>query len=123
MSQELAGGNPDDKNWKGIGIASFVIASILGCVGVAVVVLTPEEGDGGGGGLPFDVRAVLDPRFKPRRFNGSWLSDGEIVFRDSSEGLSLLDAETMKQTQIVGNTTFVSILPTSSSLLLLVHPQ
>ena len=37
------------------------------------------------------------------------LSDKHLVFRDSYEGLSKFDIETQTQTQIVSNTTFVSI--------------
>ncbi len=69
--------NPgDQRNWKGIGIAFFVIAAILSCVAVAVVALTPEEDGAGGGadGRPFAVAHLQESRFRASRFNGSWLS-------------------------------------------------
>ncbi len=72
--------NPDQRNWKGIGIAFFVIAVILLCVFAAVVVLTPEDEGEGEGGRPFEVSHLGDARFKPRRFNGSWIS-GEFPFK------------------------------------------
>ena len=37
--------------------------------------------------------------------------ESELVFRDSSEGLSILDVSTMAQRQIVDNTTFVRSNP------------
>ncbi len=128
---------PGQKNWKGISIAIFVIALILSAVGVAVFMLTPPEEEEQSPGEPFTVKDILDPRFSPRRFNGSWISgsmtapsrvtpkaprdfkisgmspssvhtDDELVFRDGSGGLSVLSMETFHQTQLVSNTTFVS---------------
>ncbi len=72
--------NPgEQRNWKGIGIAMFVIGTILGCVAVAVVALTPEEEEGGTEGRPFSVAHLQDPRFKVARFNGSWISGGYLL--------------------------------------------
>ena len=72
--QELVASDPGQKNWKGISIAVFVILIILASVAVSVVILTPPEEEGGQRGRPFKIKDILDPKFRPRTFNGSWIS-------------------------------------------------
>ncbi len=64
----------DQKNWKGMGIATLFIAFILLCVLAAVVILTPEENDDGLGGRRLEIADLLDASLVPRKFNGSWIS-------------------------------------------------
>ena len=73
-SQELVASDADQKNWKGITIAILVILVILCGVALSVVLLTPDKVDDGSGGTPFEIEHVLDRKFVPRRFNGSWIS-------------------------------------------------
>eukprot|EP00095_Tigriopus_kingsejongensis_P005245 maker-scaffold353_size198981-snap-gene-0.31 protein:Tk05245 transcript:maker-scaffold353_size198981-snap-gene-0.31-mRNA-1 annotation:"dipeptidyl aminopeptidase-like protein 6" len=124
---ELVASDTDNKNWKGITIAILVILVILCGVAVSVVILTPPAEDDGNRGRPFEIADILDPRFVPRTFNGSWISDNEIVFRDAQEGLSILNMDDFEQRQIVINTTFRRFnvakyfLSPSQKYLLLVH--
>lgn len=67
----------NQKNWKGMTIAFLVIVVILASVAVSVFLLTPPEAETGAIGLPFDLTDILDDRFIPRRFNGSWISGEE----------------------------------------------
>lgn len=72
--QELVAAEADQKNWKGITIAILMILLILCGVGVAVLILTPPPKDDSSRGRPFEIEDILDPKFVPRTFNGSWIS-------------------------------------------------
>lgn len=78
LFQELVANDQGQKNWKGISISIFVILAILASVAVSVIILTPDGDSGLVKGDPFTVANILDPRFAPRRFNGTWIS-GECV--------------------------------------------
>ena len=69
----------DDKNWKGMTIALVVIVVILASVAVSVKLMTPPETERGNPGKKFGIKQVLDKRFVPRRFNGSWVSGKRTV--------------------------------------------
>eukprot|EP00094_Tigriopus_californicus_P011472 TCALIF_11077-PA protein Name:"Similar to DPP10 Inactive dipeptidyl peptidase 10 (Homo sapiens)" AED:0.12 eAED:0.12 QI:0/0.84/0.64/0.92/0.76/0.85/14/214/869 len=104
--QELVAAEADQKNWKGITIAILMILLILAGVGVAVLILTPPPEDDSSKGRPFEIEDIIDPQFVPRTFNGSWISDSEIVFRDAQDHLSILSTVDFKPREIVINTVF-----------------
>ncbi len=70
--------SPEQRNWKGMVIAVLVIGVILSCVAMAVVILTPDQDDANRRGQPFAIRHLVAEEeggnFKPRPFNGTWLS-------------------------------------------------
>ena len=72
--QELVAANPSQKNWKGIGIAIFVIVMVLASVGLSVVILTPPEDGPRFRGERISINHILDASYMPRMFNGSWIS-------------------------------------------------
>ena len=72
--QELVAANPSQKNWKGISIAIGVIILVLGSVAVAVKIKTPPEEGPRVLGERLTINHILDPRYYPRSFNGSWIS-------------------------------------------------
>lgn len=65
---------PNQRNWKGISIALGVIILILGSVAVSVVILTPPPEEPRVKGTRFGIQHILDHRFNPPPFNGSWIS-------------------------------------------------
>ena len=76
--QELVAASPNQRNWKGISIAIFVIVAILASVAISVYIMTPEEEEPRVSGSRFGIEHILDQRFSPQGFNGSWIS-GTIV--------------------------------------------
>ena len=72
--QELVAASPNQRNWKGISIAIFVIVAILASVAIAVYIKTPEEKEPRVSGSRFGIEHILDQRFSPPGFNGSWIS-------------------------------------------------
>ena len=72
--QELVAANPSQKNWKGISIAVLVIFLVLLSVFVAVKIKTPEEEGPRVVGDRITIHHILSPNYRPRNFNGSWIS-------------------------------------------------
>ena len=76
--QELVAASPNQRNWKGISIAIFVIVAILASVAISVYIMTPEEEEPRVPGSRFGIEHILDERFSPPGFNGSWISGNTI---------------------------------------------
>ena len=72
--QELVAANPSQKNWKGISIAVCVILMVLASVAIAVKIKTPPEEGPRVLGDRITVSHILNPAYRPRHFNGSWIS-------------------------------------------------
>ncbi|KAG6452927.1 hypothetical protein O3G_MSEX007881 [Manduca sexta] len=102
--EELAAATPTQRNWRGILIALLVIAAVLGLIVFSIALLTPA-GDGGRvkGRRP-TLQDVLTQHYKP--FNGTWLTDEELVFRDRWGGLTLFNVKNYTTRLLMTNTTF-----------------
>ncbi|KAJ0171585.1 hypothetical protein K1T71_013135 [Dendrolimus kikuchii] len=102
--EELAAATPTQRNWRGILIALLVIAAVLGLIVFSIALLTPA-GDGGRvrGRRP-TLHDVLQNHYKP--FNGTWLTDEELVFRDRWGGLTLFNVRNFTTRLLMNNSTF-----------------
>lgn len=101
---------PSQRNWRGILIALLVIVAVLGLIVFSIVLVSPpEEGPRVKGRRP-SLLEVLGPGLQARRFNGSWISDTEFVFRDVMGGVSVYSADNMTVRILMTNLTFVSII-------------
>ncbi|XP_045540478.1 inactive dipeptidyl peptidase 10 isoform X1 [Papilio machaon] len=102
--EELAASTPTQRNWRGILIALLVIAAVLGLIVFSIALLTPA-GDGGRvkGRRP-TLNDVLAEHYKP--FNGTWLTDEELVFRDRWGGLTLFNVRNYTTRLLMNNSTF-----------------
>ncbi|PZC79336.1 dipeptidyl aminopeptidase-like protein 6 isoform X1 [Helicoverpa armigera] len=103
-AEELAAATPTQRNWRGILIALLVIAAVLGLIVFSIALLTPA-GDGGRvrGRRP-TLHDVLGEHYKP--FNGTWLTDEELVFRDRWGGLTLFNVKNFTTRLLMNNSTF-----------------
>ncbi|KAM3958199.1 LOW QUALITY PROTEIN: inactive dipeptidyl peptidase 10 [Aphomia sociella] len=102
-AEELAAATPTQRNWRGILIALLVIAAVLGLIVFSIALLTPA-GDGGRvRGRP-TLHDVLTEHYKP--FNGTWLTDEELVFRDRWGGLTLFNVRNFTTRLLMNNSTF-----------------
>ncbi|XP_040078194.1 inactive dipeptidyl peptidase 10 isoform X3 [Ixodes scapularis] len=115
--EELVSSAPDSRNWRGIGIALLVIAGVCALIVTAVILLTPEnnfmlrpndERDKGPRVKQARItqQDVLFGAFNPRKFNGSWVSGSEFVYRDSDGALVLYNAQNREKRTLLHNTTF-----------------
>ncbi|XP_053209557.1 dipeptidyl peptidase 4-like isoform X2 [Panonychus citri] len=79
----------DGRNWRGIGIAFLVILVICGIIAVAVFLLSPEiitlkkhtKKD------EIDLNDYINGAFYPRLFNGSWLTNDQLIYKDEDDNL------------------------------------
>ncbi|XP_076028317.1 dipeptidyl peptidase 10 isoform X2 [Oratosquilla oratoria] len=104
--EELAVSTPNQRNWKGIIIAVLVICFILGMIITSVLLITPPDEGARVKGRRFELEDILGTDFTINGFNGSWISDYELAFRDPSGGLSAFNAETLTSRVLVSNITF-----------------
>ncbi|GLG95165.1 Venom dipeptidyl peptidase 4 [Gryllus bimaculatus] len=106
LSQELVSSNPNQRNWRGIMIALLVIVAVLALIVTSVVLLTPPDEGPRVRGRRFRLGDILGPELAALRFNGSWVSGEELLFRDQWGGISLLNAANLTTRTVMSNTTF-----------------
>ncbi|XP_063590420.1 inactive dipeptidyl peptidase 10-like [Penaeus indicus] len=106
QAEELVASTPNQRNWRGILIALLVIGCVCGLILFSVVLLTPPDAGPRFTGRRFTLADVLSGGFTPPGFDGKWISSTEIVFRDESGGVSLLNVLTLTITPLVSNFTF-----------------
>lgn len=75
--QELVAANPSQKNYKGLLLAILCILFTLACVAIAVKIKTPPEEGPRVLGDRITLNHILNPNYRPRYFNGSWISGKE----------------------------------------------
>ncbi|KAL1431700.1 hypothetical protein MTO96_013809 [Rhipicephalus appendiculatus] len=105
LVHELVSSAPDSRNWRGIGIALLVIAGVCALIVTAVILLTPDKGPRVKQAR-ISLEEVLHGTFNPRKFNGSWVSDTEFVYRDTDGALVLYNAQNKEKRTLLHNTTF-----------------
>ncbi|XP_050049847.1 inactive dipeptidyl peptidase 10-like isoform X2 [Dermacentor andersoni] len=104
-AMELVSSAPDSRNWRGIGIALLVIAGVCALIVTAVILLTPDKGPRVKQAR-ISLEEVLHGTFNPRKFNGSWVSDTDFVYRDADGALVLYNAQSKEKRTLLHNTTF-----------------
>ncbi|CAH1184994.1 unnamed protein product [Phyllotreta striolata] len=105
--EELVVSSPNERNWRGIFIALLVIVAVLGLIVFSIVLVSPpEEGPRTKGIKPTleDIFVKLPP---PAKFNGTWISDSEFVYKDEHGGVKLFDADNLTSSTIMTNITFL----------------
>ncbi|XP_055685004.1 inactive dipeptidyl peptidase 10 isoform X2 [Lutzomyia longipalpis] len=105
-TRELVASSPGRRNWRGIFIALLVIAAVLGLIVFSIFLLSPEDEGNRIKGHQISISDILSGRLKWRPFNGSWISDTELVYRDISGGLSILDVDGLSVRQLMTNSSF-----------------
>ncbi|XP_037094895.1 dipeptidyl aminopeptidase-like protein 6 [Pollicipes pollicipes] len=106
VDEELVAAAPNQRNWRGIILALLVITFIFSMIVVSAIMLTPKDTRTPVTGRRFTLEDVVGTDFKINAFNGSWLSDHELVYRDMWGGLSVLDCESLATRTLVSNVTF-----------------
>ncbi|XP_015837624.1 inactive dipeptidyl peptidase 10 isoform X3 [Tribolium castaneum] len=104
--EELVVSSPNERNWRGIFIALLVIVAVLGLIVFSIVLVSPpEEGPRSKGNKPSleDIFIKLPP---PARFNGTWLTESEFVYKDEHGGVTLYNADNLTTRIIMTNSTF-----------------
>ncbi|CAH1163711.1 unnamed protein product [Phaedon cochleariae] len=105
--EELVVSSPSERNWRGILIALLVIIAVLGLIVFSIVLVSPpEEGPRIKGIRPTleDIFIKLPPSAK---FNGTWISDTEFIYKDEHGGVTLFDADNLTTVILMTNITFL----------------
>ncbi|GJQ82661.1 hypothetical protein Trydic_g19678 [Trypoxylus dichotomus] len=104
--EELVVSSPNERNWRGIFIALLVIVAVLGLIVFSIVLVSPpEEGPRVRGRKP-TLEDIFLKLPQPSRFNGTWISDCEFVYRDTYGGISIYNADNLTTTMLMTNITF-----------------
>ncbi|KAJ6637363.1 Inactive dipeptidyl peptidase 10 [Pseudolycoriella hygida] len=104
--EELVASSPSERNWRGIFIALLVIAAVLGLIVFSIFLLSPEDEGTRIKGRRLTLSDINGSGLRWKPFNGTWISDGELVYRDPSGGLSILAMDTTTVKILMTNTTF-----------------
>lgn len=103
---ELVAAGPDNKNWRGIGIALLVIVAVCALIVTAIVLLTPGDKGPHVKSTKINLDEVVKGYYSYRRFNGTWLSGNEFIFQDPFGALEIYDVTNNSKQVIMSNTTF-----------------
>ncbi|KAK0157917.1 hypothetical protein PV328_011602 [Microctonus aethiopoides] len=116
--EELVSSNPNQRNWRGILIALLVIIAVLALIVTSVALLTPPDEGPRVRGTRLRLSDVLSGELSAAQFNGTWVSNRHICYRDSWGGISLLDAADPNVTSqsLMSNETFRGLNPVTFSL-------
>jgi dipeptidyl aminopeptidase/acylaminoacyl peptidase len=105
-NEELVASTPNQRNWRGILIALLVIVAVLGLIVFSIVLLSPPEEGPRVKGRKFSLDDVLGPHYRARPFNGTWVSEVNLVYRDVEGGVTLFNAENLTTRVLMTNSTF-----------------
>ncbi|XP_035703535.1 inactive dipeptidyl peptidase 10 isoform X2 [Folsomia candida] len=105
-TRELVAATPSQRNWKGIAIALLVICAVLGLIIFSIYLLLPPDEGPRVKGRKVTVEDVTSSHFVVEPWNGTWISETELLVRDYLGGLSLLNVETLNLRPFIANTTF-----------------
>ncbi|CAG0885148.1 unnamed protein product [Darwinula stevensoni] len=91
FDEDLVVSSPSQRNWRGILIAVLVILFVFGFIVISVILISPDHEGSSLGGRRLTLQDILGEELTPSRFNGTWLSAGELVFRDEDGGVFILE--------------------------------
>ncbi|GLV36131.1 Dipeptidyl peptidase 10 [Carabus blaptoides fortunei] len=111
VGKELVSSNPNQRNWRGILIALLVIVVVLALIVTSVVLLTPPDEGPRVRGQRVRLQDILGHEYTPLRFNGTWVSGDELIFKDQWGGISLLHATNLSIKILMTNQTFRRLNP------------
>ncbi|XP_055942406.1 inactive dipeptidyl peptidase 10-like [Argiope bruennichi] len=103
--EDLASEEEEQRNWRGICIALLVIATVCSLIITSIVLLAPGPEEPRVKNPRFSLEEVITGEYEPRLFNGSWISDTEVTFRDPDGAIVIYNARTAEKTIIVNNIT------------------
>ncbi|XP_050308297.1 inactive dipeptidyl peptidase 10 isoform X3 [Anthonomus grandis grandis] len=103
--EELVVNSPNERNWRGIFIALLVIAAVLGLIVFSIILVSPPEESPRIKGIKPSLEDIFVKLPPPARFNGTWMSDNEFIFKDIFGGISLYNADNLNTSVIMTNIT------------------
>ncbi|XP_050544681.1 prolyl endopeptidase FAP-like isoform X2 [Daktulosphaira vitifoliae] len=104
--EELVVITPNERNWRGILIALLVIVAVLGLIVFFIVLLSPPYQGPRNLGSKFTIDQIIGDTFKAPPFNGTWISNVELVIRDTQGGVSVYNVETNRHRILLTSSSF-----------------
>uniref|UniRef100_A0A914QFG2 Dipeptidylpeptidase IV N-terminal domain-containing protein n=1 Tax=Panagrolaimus davidi TaxID=227884 RepID=A0A914QFG2_9BILA len=81
LFQDLIGGQPTERNWKGIVCALTVIISICSMIFICILLFTPMGSSSLLDGTPMELKDVVGPAFMSPIESMEWVDDNHIAIR------------------------------------------
>ncbi|GAB6021484.1 Inactive dipeptidyl peptidase 10 [Chamberlinius hualienensis] len=103
---DLVGSGPNQRNWKGIGIALIVIIFVCSLIVTAVVLLTPKNAGPRFKGERLILQDILDHQLSPSHYNATWISDSEFIYQSHDGSLVLFNANSTNASTFIFNEPF-----------------
>uniref|UniRef100_A0A8D9FBW5 Venom dipeptidyl peptidase 4 n=1 Tax=Cacopsylla melanoneura TaxID=428564 RepID=A0A8D9FBW5_9HEMI len=104
--EELVSIAPNERNWRGICIALLVIVGVLSLIVFFIVLLSPPYSGQRSAGQKFTIEHITGNHFYAPPYNGTWVSDHELVYRSGDGGLSLYNVDNNTVQSLMTNSTF-----------------
>ncbi|XP_049310134.1 inactive dipeptidyl peptidase 10 isoform X3 [Bactrocera dorsalis] len=104
--EELVAISPERRNWRGIFIALLVIAAVFSLIIFSIFLLSPEDEGLRIRGRHMVLPDILGKSLQWKPFNGTWSSDIELIYRDPTGGLSILNLDNYTTRVLMTNSTF-----------------
>ncbi|XP_037937726.1 dipeptidyl aminopeptidase-like protein 6 [Teleopsis dalmanni] len=104
--EELVAISPERRNWRGIFIALLVIAAVCSLIIFSIFLLSPEDEGLRIRGRRLILSDIISKSLQWKPFNGTWSSDVELIFRDPTGGLSILNLDNYTTRILMTNSTF-----------------
>ena len=99
-----------NRKTRHLGIALLVIGGVIGLIALSVYTLTEDDLGKRIKGDRIRLEDIVDSRFRPRTFNGTWISDSELIYSSlGGGGVSIMDVASGKTKTLMSNSTFVSM--------------
>ncbi|XP_074657639.1 inactive dipeptidyl peptidase 10-like isoform X2 [Tubulanus polymorphus] len=103
--KELVGNSPEQRNWRGIGIALLVILIVCALIVTAVILVTPKNEDEKVG-INLQYSDLFDAKLQPKTFYAQWITDDTYVHRDDDGALVQVNVGTNTSHILMDNATF-----------------
>ncbi|XP_030641925.1 inactive dipeptidyl peptidase 10 [Chanos chanos] len=96
-----------ERNWKGIGISLLVIVVVLSLIGLAIFLLSKDDGPKlPGSSLTLDDLFQRD--FQIHDPGAQWISDAEVIYRSRDGNVMRANLQSLETETLLKNTTFTT---------------